>query len=166
MISKKDLDSAELETVRTSRSPTTVMTAQRRGANQRRSDGICQRIGLIRHSYASWRNSPSSFSREALYPESLYVNATQISNKWDCRKSIAQSERRDICGAVAVRSGQWMVGGFHGMLLLSAKHSRSLVCWEDTIWKAVRNALQRTSNIVWSNGRISLYFCEGHIAIK
>ena len=28
MISKKDLDSAELETVRTSRSPTTVMTAQ------------------------------------------------------------------------------------------------------------------------------------------
>ena len=27
MVSKKDLDSAELETMRTSRSPTTVMTA-------------------------------------------------------------------------------------------------------------------------------------------
>ena len=26
---------------------------QRRGANQRRSDGIRQRIGLIRHSYVS-----------------------------------------------------------------------------------------------------------------
>ena len=59
--------------------------------------------------------------------ESLYVNTTQISNKWDCRKSSAQCERRDICGIVAIRSGQRMVGGFHGVLLLSAKHSRSLV---------------------------------------
>ena len=59
--------------------------------------------------------------------KSLYVNTTQIRNKWDCRKSSAQSERRDICGAVAVRSGERTVGGFHGMLLLSAKHSRSLV---------------------------------------
>ena len=31
-----------------------------------------------------------------------------------------------------------MVGGFHGMLLLSAKHSRSLVWWADTLWEAVR----------------------------
>ena len=57
----------------------------------------------------------------------MYVNATQIRNKWDCRKSTAQSERRDICGIVAVRSGQRVVGAFHGMLLLSAKHSRSYV---------------------------------------
>ena len=32
--------------------------------------------------------------------------------------------KRDICSFVAMRSGQWMVGGFHGMLLLSAKYSR------------------------------------------
>ena len=32
--------------------------------------------------------------------ESLHVNATQIRNKWDWRKSSAQSERRDICGIV------------------------------------------------------------------
>ena len=31
-----------------------------------------------------------------------------------------------------------MVGGFPGMLLLSAKHSRSFVCWEDTTRQAVR----------------------------
>ena len=37
--------------------------------------------------------------------ESLYVNTTQIGNKWDCWKSSAQSKRRDICGAIAVRSG-------------------------------------------------------------
>ena len=39
----------------------------------------------------------------------------------------AQNQGRDICCAVAIRSGRRMVGGFHGMLLLSAKHSRSTV---------------------------------------
>ena len=34
MVSKKDLNSADLETLRTSRSPTTMMTAKRRGANK------------------------------------------------------------------------------------------------------------------------------------
>ena len=49
MVNKKDL-----ETMRTSRSPTTVMTANGEVlTNQRRSDGICQRIGLIRQSDAS-----------------------------------------------------------------------------------------------------------------
>ena len=38
-------------------------------------------------------------------------------------------------------SVEWMVGGFHGMFLLSAKHSRSLVRWEDTLRKTVRNAI-------------------------
>ena len=37
-----------------------------------------------------------------------------------------------------------MVGGFQGMLLLSAKHTRSPVWWEDTLWKAVRDAFWRT----------------------
>ena len=62
--------------------------------------------------------------------ESLYVNATQIRNKWDCWVSSTQSERRQVCGTVAIKSGQWMAGGFLGMLLLSAKHSRSLVWWK------------------------------------
>ena len=47
LVSKRDLSSAELETMRTSRNPTTGDDGQRRGANQRRSDGICRRIGLI-----------------------------------------------------------------------------------------------------------------------
>ena len=66
MVSERDLNSAELETMRTSRSPTTVMTANGKGANQRRSDGICQTIGLIRHCYASSRNSRSAFIGETL----------------------------------------------------------------------------------------------------
>ena len=55
--------------------------------------------------------------------ESLYVNTTQIRNKWDCRKSSAKSERRYVCGTVAIRSGWKMVVRFHGMLLLSVKYS-------------------------------------------
>ena len=68
--------------------------------------------------------------------------------------SSAESEGRDICGAIAVRSGWLMVGGFYGMLLLSSKHSRSLVQWEDTTWKAVRKTIQRTNPSgleQWSN---------------
>ena len=42
--------------------------------------------------------------------ESSYVNTSPFRNKWDYRKSSAQSERRDICGAIAVRSG-WKNGG-------------------------------------------------------
>ena len=53
-----------------------------------------------------------------------------------------------------------MVGGCHGMLLLSSKYSGQTFWWENTLRKAVRNALWRTSNTVWSNGRISTYFCE------
>ena len=61
--------------------------------------------------------------------ESLYVHTTQIRNKWDCS---AQSKGRHLCGIVAIRSGWKLVGGFHGILLVSAKCSGSLVWWEDT----------------------------------
>ena len=66
-------------------------------------------------------------------------------------ESSAQSERRDICGIVAVRSGQRMVGGFHGVSLLSAKLSRSC--------RMGRHRVEG-GKTVWSNGRISPYFCE------
>ena len=53
MVSKKDLNFAELETMRTSRSLTTVMTAN--GEVQTREEATVQnqRIGLICQSYAS-----------------------------------------------------------------------------------------------------------------
>ena len=54
MVSKKDLNFAELETMRTSRCPTTVMTAN--GEVHTRAEAtvyVCQAIGLIRQSYAS-----------------------------------------------------------------------------------------------------------------
>ena len=52
-----------------------------------------------------------------------------------CWESSPQSDRRYVCSVVAIKSGWKMVGRFHGMLYLSAKHSRSLVWWEDTTRK-------------------------------
>ena len=51
-VSKKDSNSAELETVRTSRNRTTLMTANSE-VQTREEATVCQRIGLIRQSYAS-----------------------------------------------------------------------------------------------------------------
>ena len=45
MISQKDLNSAELEIVTTSKSPTTVITAN--GEVQTSEEAICQRSGYI-----------------------------------------------------------------------------------------------------------------------
>ena len=53
MISKKELNSAELETLTISRSPMTVITANGEMLTKRRGNSVCQRIGLIRDSSAS-----------------------------------------------------------------------------------------------------------------
>ena len=79
--------------------------------------------------------------------ESLYVNAAQIRNEWDCRKSSAQSERRDICGAVAVWSGQRMVGVFHGVFLLFAKTDKIFRLMERK-WSNMRKTYRDHINFV------------------
>ena len=71
---------------------------------------------------------------------------------------------RVICGIVAIRYGRKMVGGFHGMLLPSAKHSRSIVWWEDTPWKTVRSTIEGPGYSVRSDGRISPYFWKRPVA--
>ena len=99
--------------------------------------------------------------------ESLYVNATQIGNKWDCWESSTQSER-NICSIVAIRSG-WKNGGWipWSASVFCAEKSGSLVWWEDTKWKAVRNAIllvQWYRSEQWSN--ITLFLrrtCRDHI---
>ena len=42
-------------------------------------------------------------------------------------RAVRRVKEGDTCGIVAIRSGQRMEGGFSGVPLLSAKHSRSLV---------------------------------------
>ena len=53
MVSKRDLNKTELETMRTSKKSDDGDDGQWRGANERRGDGTCQRIGLIRDIVAS-----------------------------------------------------------------------------------------------------------------
>ena len=67
--------------------------------------------------------------------ESLHVYTTQIRNKWDCRKCSAQSKGKHFCCIVAIKSEWKLVGRFYGMLCLSAKRHRSIIWWEDALWK-------------------------------
>ena len=50
-----------------------------------------------------------------------------------------------------------MVGGFHGMLLLSSNCSRPLGRRENFLWMAIRRTISRPGYSFWSDGRISLY---------
>ena len=51
------------------------------------------------------------------------------------REHYAEIKKKTSAVFFAMRSGWKMVGRFHGMLCFSAKHSRSLVWWEDALWK-------------------------------
>ena len=53
MVSKKDLNKAELETVRVSKSPTTVVRANGEVLTKEGGNSVCQRIEFIRDSNAS-----------------------------------------------------------------------------------------------------------------
>ena len=59
-----------------------------------------------------------------IFPDSWYVDTTQIGNKWERWESSAQSKRRHLCCIVAIRSEWKLVGSFHGMCYLTAKYSR------------------------------------------
>ena len=55
------------------------------------------------------------------------------------KRAVRRVKKRDICGTITIRSGRNMVGGFHGMLLLSAKRHRFIIWWEDTIRKVLQD---------------------------
>ena len=65
IVSKRDLNSAELETMRTSRSPNDGDDGQRRGANKRRSDGKRQATELF-VKVMLLEEAPAVLSRETL----------------------------------------------------------------------------------------------------
>ena len=70
MLSRKDLTSAELETVRASKSPTTVVAANGEVLTKEEANSVCQRNGFIRDSKASRRYTGCSLTRKTL-PRSL-----------------------------------------------------------------------------------------------
>ena len=61
VVSKKDFDSAELETVRTSRSPTTVLTANGEVQTRNEATGTRQAIGIFRQWLCFFKKLPQWF---------------------------------------------------------------------------------------------------------
>ena len=49
---------------------------------------------------------------------------------------------------------------FHGLLLLSAKHSRSLVWWENISRTAIWRTIEGTNNSVWSTSSVRKFYLE------
>ena len=66
MVSEKDLNSAELETMRTSRSPTTVMTANGEVRTNKAATENVKQVDLFVYGYVSSRNSRGAFLGETL----------------------------------------------------------------------------------------------------
>ena len=66
VFSRKDLNSAELDTVKASKNPTTVVTANGEVLTKEEGNSVCQRIEFIRDSNASRRYTGSSFTRKTL----------------------------------------------------------------------------------------------------
>ena len=67
--------------------------------------------------------------------ESSNVHALSLRNKRNCRKSFSTSKRGNISRIAAIWIGWKLVGRFYGMLYLSAKRHRSIIWWEDALWK-------------------------------
>ena len=79
MLSRKDLNSADLEFVKVSESPTTVVTANGEVQTKEDSDSVCQRIGFIRDSNASRRYTSRSLTRKTLRGSWVHVPLDQRS---------------------------------------------------------------------------------------
>ena len=101
------------------------------------------------------------------FEELSWNHCTSIPHRSETNGVAERAVRRvkEGTSAVLLQSGlgnEWWAD-FYGMLLQSSKHSRSLVWWEDTTWKAVRNALQRTSDTVWEHwSNITLFLRRTH----
>ena len=63
MVSRKDLNFAEFDTVKVSKKSDDGGNSERRGANRRRGNSVCQGIGFNRDSNASRRYTSSSYTR-------------------------------------------------------------------------------------------------------
>ena len=60
-----------------------------------------------------------------------------------------------LCCIVAIGSRWKLVGGFYGMLHLSAKRHRSIVWWEEALWKMCWTTIIRTDFSIWFIGWVS-----------
>ena len=77
MLSKKDLNSAELETVRVCKKVRWQFLQPTVKCKQRRSDSVCQRIGFIRDNKASGRYTRRSLTRKILRRPRVFLPLNQ-----------------------------------------------------------------------------------------
>ena len=83
---------------------------------------------------------------------------TSIRDNWHCWKSRTKSDRRNFSSIATIRIWWKLVGWFYGMLLPSAKCSRTPGRWENSPWKTMWRTIQRTNTSFWSDGCISSDF--------
>ena len=94
------MNSAELETVRVSKSP--GCHSQRRSANKSRSDRVCQRSGFIRDSTVSRRYTGRSLTRKTLRRSRIFQRVDQWSEttthqRWQTNEMQHGKLRTDRC---------------------------------------------------------------------
>ena len=71
---------------------------------------------------------------------------------------------KEDTSAVLLQSSGWkLVGRFYGMLHLSAKRHRSIIWWEDALWKTFWATIWRTDYSIWFIGWVSPKNCEGSV---
>ena len=81
MVSKEDFNSAELETMRTSRSPTKVMTANGEVQTKEEATVYVKQLDLFVKVMSSWRNSRSSFLwRNSVRIMCLHTTGSAVKN--------------------------------------------------------------------------------------
>ena len=98
MLSRKDLNSAELETVKSDDG----CYSERRSPNKRRSDSVCQRIGFIRDRDASRRYTGRSLTRKTLRRSRVFLpsdlwSETTSHRRWQTNKKQHGELRTDRC---------------------------------------------------------------------
>ena len=79
MVSRKDLNSAYLQTVKSLLQSDDGCCSQRRSGYKRRCNSVCQRIGFVRDSNASRRYTSSSLTRKTLRRSRVYSPLDQWS---------------------------------------------------------------------------------------
>ena len=98
MVSRKDLNSAELETVRVFRSPTTVVTANGEVQTKEEATVYVREIGFLRDNNASRRYTGSSFTRKTLRRSRVQLDRwseTTSHQKWQ-EDQLQHSELRTL----------------------------------------------------------------------
>ena len=73
MLSRKDLNSAELKSVKGLSKSDDGCYSQRRSAEKRRGNSVCQRIGFIRDGKASRRCTGSSLTWKTLRRPRIFI---------------------------------------------------------------------------------------------